>query len=442
MIYYRRSIMRKIWLSIIAAALLLPLTAPWAAAQGNTKALFLNGLESRVFDSAKKAKIDALGFSVWASPDFNVMVTGAPFADFEKAGKVGMARLYEMQGKKSVMVFLIPQQYQDNMLFGSAVAGTPDGKTVVVGAPGGATDVVGRAFVYTRPKEGWNPKAEKIKVEFEKYQLGAPDESKADRKGRSVAISDDGKYVLLGAPGKNKGQGGAYLYNHSTGNWSGKGKIGIITLGVVDPKPGDEFGQSVAMTRDGSILLFGAPGYDKQRGAAYLFLRPKSGNWGDVNDIKVIPIKPSGLKGGERFGTSVAISKDGKIFAVSCPGYNNHKGTIALFGYDKKQNKFTFNFFLQNTFDQSDVGSSLAFSKDGKTLVTGTGGKDYSGGLMSYVSTKGFWEKYTYQGIAYNTKGVLAGFSVALAADGKRIVFGVPLDKKGAGDWSVYTFKK
>jgi hypothetical protein len=132
--------------------------------------------------------------------------------------------------------------------FGSVLALSEDGETLVVGDPQGANDGLGMAHVYARSGSVWTIAA----------TLARP--TRATWFGASVAISNDGNIVAVGAPGGTScvtDQGNAMLYTRSGATWSGA---------EILPRPAHLsmsqpclFGQAIALSGDGDTVAVGDP---------------------------------------------------------------------------------------------------------------------------------------------------------------------------------------
>jgi hypothetical protein len=169
-------------------------------------------------------------------------------------------------------------------------------------------------------------------------KLVAPDRAKNDEFGYSVAISGD--YAIVGAPRKTVKvgfdmqayAGAAYLFKNTSGTWKTLGK-----LLAEEPKFGDEFGYSVAISANYAIV--GAP-YDdvsvnggtpqSNKGSAQIYKRD-SINWSFDQTI-------TGGFGGpnNHFGLSVGISGD---YAIVGEPLN---GTTAPVNYVKAGSAYIF----------------------------------------------------------------------------------------------------
>jgi hypothetical protein len=169
-------------------------------------------------------------------------------------------------------------------LFGYALALSGDGNTLAVGGPGDASNatgingnaadnsapLAGAAYVYTRSASAWLSVIVYVK----------PSNTKANgRFGQGVALSSDGLTLAVGAGGEassavgiggnqadssSPGSGAVYVYSLSGGTWSASPAY----VKASNTKTSQGFGGSifnlnngtpVALSRDGSTLLVGAP---------------------------------------------------------------------------------------------------------------------------------------------------------------------------------------
>ena len=179
-----------------------------------------------------------------------------------------------------------------------------------------------------------------------KIKLQSSDES-GQEFGRFVAIS--GNYVIIGAAKGNVYTGAAYIFEKgSDDNWgvaiaSGSDRNETQKLLAKTVGSGDWFGFSVAIS--GNYAIVGAFMNDDRTtdaGAAYIFERNSSGNWGiEVSDqtyrTETIKLLASDGNASDNFGYSVAISGNYAIVGA----YNdddddrgNNSGSVYIFERD------------------------------------------------------------------------------------------------------------
>jgi len=245
------------------------------------------------------AAFDEFGIAVAIAGDYAIV--GAR-SDDDGGSQSGSAFIY----RRNVAAWPLQKKIIANDdatkdLFGSAVA--IDGTYALVGAPGDDTNT-GSAYVFLRSGTNWTQQAKLI----------AGDRTGGDVFGTSVAIF--GEYAAIGAPGDDGGRGAVYLYKRTGTAWAQVARI-LATGGAA----GDKFGSALAMT-DVQVLA-GAPGYNGERGAAYLLERSGT-SW-----IELARYVAAGAITGQRLGASVAF--DGASVLAGMPGHGGGAGAALLF---------------------------------------------------------------------------------------------------------------
>jgi hypothetical protein len=224
------------------------------------------------------------------------------------------------------------------------------------------------------------------------------------------------------------------------GLWKGKTRLDGGVLGAPSGKGanGSEFGKSVAISRDDSTIVIGAPGQDHGQGAVYYFHKPALG-WTKTQNLINIP-KPAGIADGSRFGAKVAVSADGKVVATSAPSTGGGIGAVYLFlvgGTDTNSPTIT---RIDIPVEPNDHGEgiSVALSADGKTVAFGSLGPNNVGAVFAFGTAQGDWKDAKLIG-SWSMKTPqpddFFGFSVALSADGSKIIAGAPGCRQGDGNW-------
>ena len=82
--------------------------------------------------------------------------------------------------------------------------------------------------------------------------------------GEAVAI--DGKKAVIGAVGRNDGQGAAYVFVRRGTTWAQRAE-----LTAADGPPGDCFSSIYGVAISGNSVVVGAPGHNEWAGAAYIY---------------------------------------------------------------------------------------------------------------------------------------------------------------------------
>jgi hypothetical protein len=206
-----------------------------------------------------------------------------------------------------------PSEEDNECGFGRTLALSADGDTALVGAPrqtvqvpardpeaSGETEELSQAgtvWVFTRSEAGWTQAAE----------LTSPEPDAKGHFGRSVALAGDGETALVGAPAQRGGQGRAWVFSGSGSSWTAQGGA----LAGAGEQGEGHFGRSVALSEDGRVALIGAPGDSGYLGAAWVFEYTGSA-WQERGP----KLTGGGEGPEGRFGYSVALSEDGSTALV------------------------------------------------------------------------------------------------------------------------------
>ncbi|MGC1520504.1 MAG: Ig-like domain-containing protein, partial [Steroidobacteraceae bacterium] len=269
------------------------------------------------------------------------------------------------------------QSANDN--FGSSVAISPDGMTVLVGAPGPIGSTVsnatephpGSAYVYTASNGTWPSAAVPTPLTnpasaCNAFGTAPNQETLCDTFGFAVALSGTGSNVwaLIGAPGaaaSNTGslepyEGQAFVFGNGSGSWSLVSTFtdpNTLPCNPQVPNRCDEFGTAVALSADGTKALIGAPNAEVpsnfmvgETGVANLYMQ-SNGSWQTVSaptatftNPETSNLYPAGYGGNPSyggvggFGSAVALSATGATLLVGLP--DALEGTIGVgdvYGY-------------------------------------------------------------------------------------------------------------
>lgn len=304
---------------------------------------------------------DGFGTAVAVSADGNTLAVSAPGEDSDITGVVHgpVADNNLRSGSGAVYVFTralgtwTQQAYAKmsnagtNDFVGASLALSADGGVLAVGAPGEDSDLTGvrtaafgdndlapdsgAVYLFARAGNTWSQQAH-----LKGHAVAA-----IQAFGSDVALSGDGATLAVGAHNEGSNlrgtfstgpaldttahqSGAVYVFTRSAANWTQQAFIKASNTAA-----GDHFGNRLALSGDGSTLLVGAHwrsgtlagittgtaftdnAPSDTTGAAYIFRRA-SGGW-----TQQAYLKPSNNDGEEfQFGTSVAVSGDGRTAAV------------------------------------------------------------------------------------------------------------------------------
>jgi hypothetical protein len=335
---------------------------------------------------------------------------------------------------------------------GASVSMSADGTTIVVGVPRkrSYTSRVGAAYVFLRPNPaqgGWSAEtpiylATKLMradgIYTGTYPLPVP-----GRFGASVSTNADGSTIVVGDPEYLNSRGKAFVFVRpaTPGGWSDS-LIRTETASLT-PSYGNDyqfFGTSVAMNGNGTTVVVGAPYKctnwilfcDQYAGAAHVFVKPPQG-W--INATENAELKASTAPSPNELGWHVSVSDDGATVAASSFGQINVFIEPAFWFCDQTcyQIRYWTNTIASAALKSNPLSgafpSAIAMSGDGSTIV-GTLVTEQEQSTQVFERPSAGWAdavptaKLTPP-IQY--LDVLA--SVAISANGRRIVVGVNSDQ-------------
>lgn len=303
--------------------------------------------------------------------------------------------------------------------------------------------------------------------------------------GHGIAISGDGNTIVVGAQhegsnarGVNGNQnddsaynaGAAYVFVRNGANWMQQAYLKASNSG-----PGDHFGNTVAISADGSTIAVaaywesgGAKGVNgneaddtiPQAGAVYVFTRAGTA-WTQQAYIKASNTGTAGVGDvpgdGDQFGFSMALSDDGNTLAVGTTSEDSNASGINANQEDNSASSAgavyvfsrTGSTWAQQAYIKSEAtpmatggdqfGYSVALNADGNTLAVGVydeGGsartingpidamRNGSGAAYVFARTGGTWSRQAYVKTWNAEGGDSWGVSVALSDDGNTLAVG------------------
>ncbi len=278
----------------------------------------------------------------------------------------------------------------------------------------------GAVYVYVRAGGAWAQQAYvKASNPGENDQFGSAVALSAD--GNTLAVSaqfeDSAATGINGNQADNSmsESGAVYVFTRTGSTWWQQAYVKASNTG--DPGEGDTFGYSIALSDDGSTLAVGAPSEDSASpgingnqadnsmpgaGAVYVFARSgptslsraasrlaeasgKGGNaWSQQAYVKSAKPSSSGA-GGHLFGYSVGLSADGNNLAVGVydeggssnvingPVDDKLSGSGAVYVFARNGGTWSQEAYLKaSTQDRGDsMGDWVAMSDDGSTVAAG-----------------------------------------------------------------------
>jgi hypothetical protein len=481
----------------------------WLAAQAGLKQTgYLKASNPGMFDHfGEGGALDGhIGNGIAISGDGNTVVVGAQHEGSNARGingnqnddsayNAGAAYVFVRNGANwTQQAYLKASNTGSGDHFGNAVAISADGNTIAVSAyweSGGSTGINGNqnddsipqsgaVYVFTRSGTAWTQQAY-IKASNTGTAGQGDVPGDGDQFGFSLAMSDDGNTLAVGATSEDSNANGidgnqmdnsassagaVYVFSRSGGTWTQQAYVKSEAAPMATG--GDQFGYSVALNADGSTLAVGV--YDEGgsartvngpidamrngSGAAYVFTRA-GGTWS-----RQAYIKTWNAEQGDSWGVSVALSDDGNTLAMgsidedcACTGVH----TTAATGDSDRQSDLSIGaaavftrtgttWTQQAYVKPSNSGANdwfgvrLVLSGDGNTLAVGAQNEDSAaqgiGGNQSddsaddagavYLLTRSgsTWTQAAYVKGSNNQAFDEFGGSVGLSRDGRTLVVG------------------
>ena len=377
---------------------------------------------------------DGFGDAVAISADGKVVAVAGPGDDVGIFEDIGSVRVFQWsaQGWVSRGNTIYPSSGESFDAFGSSVALSSDGNTLIVGSPN-HNNREGSAYIFDWNGIDWIQRGNYLSM-----IEGRP----LDLFGSSVSISGDGLIAVIGCPNDYttntssffgaplvSQHGSAWVFKWNGVSWEIMGdSIRGSNGGVSD------YGRSVHISRNGTNIIINSqnqllPGSNIRTGSAAIFYF-NGNDW--IQRGNILPSAYYG-NGGAAFNSSVSFSADGLFAIVGSPA--SGQGSARVFSWNGVQWGGRGNPLTPadgNVGDQ--FGASVALSADGSTAIIG-GPRDDIDGHSDQGAARVFdWNgrEWVQRGGTLTPIGAQAGArfgsSVALSSDGDTAFLGGPMD--------------
>jgi len=254
------------------------------------------------------------------------------------------------------------------------------------------------------------------------------------RFGNSVAMSADGSIVVVGGPFDNGQQGAVWVFSKVGSAWVQQGSKLVGTGAVGNARQGS----SVAISGSGNTIVVGGPRDNSSEGAFWIFER--SGVTWVQQGTK---LRGTGSGSAAQQGLAVSISADGMTIAASSLADSNGEEAAWIFAkngstWAQQGSK------LMGTgaaAPPADFGSAIDLSADGSTLVVGGRWDNSNIGatwIFNRVGTTWSQQGSKLVGTGVTGATALQGWSVAISADGNTVLVGGAEDASDTGAFWVF----
>ena len=323
----------------------------------------------------------------------------------------------------------------------------------------------GATYVYVRTGEVWSQQAFiKASNTGSNDQFGSALALSAD--GNTLAVSapfEDSSATGINGDQSDDSMsqsGAVYIFTRTGSTWSQDAYIKASNTG--EPDDGDTFGYTIALSDDGRTLAVGAPSEDSAAsgsdgiesdnsamasGAVYVFVRLGDGTWSQRSYLK-----SSNPRANVLFGYSVALDGDGDTLATGAYDDNEGRGTVYVFG--TSGGAWSEKALLQATNAESgdSMGAWVALSDDGNTVAAGAADEDSlltgvnpgdlgaadqntntsAGAAYVFAGTESMWSQRAFVKASNVGNEDWFGVRLALGGDGNTLAVGAPNEDSAA----------
>ena len=327
--------------------------------------------------------------------------------------------------------------------FGTKTALSYNASTLVIGAQGesavsaGGNSTGGRAYVYSLTTAGT----------FLDSLVSTDVPLGSGYFGKSVSISGDGLYAVVGAPFENTTMGRVYFFVKSGATWVACSSPSVTSL---NPIANGTFGNSVSISSDGLYVLVGASGENggsAGSGRAYTYIRSGIGTAATWTNQGSLVSPNAAANPSSFFGVSVSISADGSYALVGASKENAGQAssgrayvflrTLAAWGAAQ-----TSYLVSPNITSSGEFGNSVSISADGSYALVGAWGEAIgstfqAGKVYVFLRSGATWS--IPQATLFSTMPTLGanfGNAVSISGDGSYVVIASMSDAK------IYVYKR
>jgi hypothetical protein len=311
------------------------------------------------------------GTDIAFSIDNNTVAVGG----FGDSGNIGAAWIFKKQTTNdnhwdwwNAQQKLTPINPVGTPGFGAPIKFSPDNSTLAIGGSGDNNDQ-GAVWLYSKIGNNWS----------NSVKITPINPTGSASFGNSIAFSSDSNYLAIGGLDDDGNKGAVWLFDkYVNGTWDTEAAVKVIRPTTTQQL---SFGASIAFSDDGNNLAIGAPCYQDitLKGGVYIYNKDVNGNW-NWNTPKQT-IQPNEL-GTMNFGTAIAFSKDSNNLIIGGPAYSVNKGAVWI--YTKSGDLWANPQIITQT-NSGSFGVSIAITDDNKfCAIGGSTSNGYIGKVWIY----------------------------------------------------------
>ena len=259
------------------------------------------------------------------SDDGHTLIIGSPVPSVGTYADNGRVYIYDYAAGSWNYTTYLTAPVAGNWKTGYGLALSNDGLIIAAAAPDWDTPSTncGGVMIWERVAGTWTYRTlvqadDPVAADF----FGSGELSGTDYLdfGRTLALSQNGNYLIAGCPHKDSHVGAAYIFKRSGNDWIQQAKL----VGSLADSAYDRFGNSVAFDQNANYAFIGSIGettlggtYLTPAGIAYIYQRSGE-SWAQLRTLY-----PSTLGANDFYGATVAASHSGKCVVAA---YNKNNG--------------------------------------------------------------------------------------------------------------------
>ena len=385
------------------------------------------------------------GTSVSLSNDGTILAIGAPFHDNNK----GYVRIYKWNETEWIQLGYDIIGKSNNDEFGLSISISGDGLVVAVGAINNSENPYNRGSIRVykwmeiETELKWTQLGDDINGESNGDLSGWSVSLSND--GYIVAIGAINNDGNTKNNADNRGHVRVYNFDYENNVWNQRG------IDIDGEISGDVSGFSVSLSDNGNIVAIGATSNDGvnnlkvNSGVVRVYKwneNIETPSWTQHGD------NIYGIAAGDNYGTSISISADGTILAIGSTGNDdngNNSGQVRIFNFNETQSKWLQRGQNINGEAVNDAsGWSISLSGDGLVLAIGSQyNNSFRGHVRIYQWNENIWV-LRGEDIDGETPLDNSGTSVSISYDGSIIAIGAKSNSDNgtfSGHVRVYKYK-
>lgn len=380
---------------------------------------YTSGIWVQIGKSLKgKGLNHSFGSSLSMSSDGTIIAIGAPTYLVAK-GKVS---IYKFDSVNWVQIGGDFNGVSGQDLLGRSISLSSDGKTIAI-----FYRETKKVFLFKYETDLWTQVGQGINIEIDSNLI------------EKISLNEDGTIIALGSiinniNGKNTGQTQVFKFNNDHNNWLQLGES------INGDKEGDDFGNSLSLSSDGSVLAIGAKSNSikGELSKNVIVVKKELDNWVQVGEN----ISDGGLIS-DLTGQKLSVNSTGNIIAIGVENSDENgqnSGQVRI--YENKNGTWS---QIGNSIDgdlpHKYFGSSVSLNSIGNIIAIGTkyGNLDSTDQVRVYENKNGVW---TQLGESINGDiSDLFGSSVSLNSVGNIVAIGAPFKSGslfGIGQAKIY----